>query len=97
MKIVPMGDRILVVVKEETPKEVTTKSGIILTEEAKKKSRQRIGTVVKVGKGRYEAGKRMPMDIEEGNKVIFDFGEEITIEGEDYYILREIDVLAVIL
>ena len=92
-KLVPIGDRI--VVKQE-PEEEKTKSGIVLPDTAKEKPQE--GTVIAVGPGRVlDNGQRAPMEIKVGNKVIYSKygGTEVKIEGEDYIILNERDVLAI--
>ncbi len=93
MKIKPVGDR--VVVKPGESEEVL-KSGIVLPDTAKEKPQE--GTVVAVGTGRYEEGKLIPLEVKIGDKVIYSKygGTEIKIEGEEYLVLSERDILAVI-
>ena len=71
-----------------------TASGLVLPETAADKPQR--GTVVAVGSGRYEDGKRIPLHVEAGDEVIYSKygGTEITIDGEDLLILRESDILA---
>ncbi len=91
-KISPLGDR--VVVKPSTREEVT-KSGIILPDTAKEKPQE--GTIVAVGPGRLsEDGKRIAMEVKVGDKVLYAkyAGSEIKLDGEEYLILRESDVIA---
>ena len=92
MKLKPLGDRLIVRAIEE---EETTASGIVLPDTAKEKPQ--LGEVLAVGDGRYDdAGKRIPMDVAAGDTVVFSKygGTEIRVEGTDYLILRESDVLA---
>lgn len=92
-KLVPIGDRI--VVKPE-PEEEKTKSGIVLPDTAKEKPQE--GTVIAAGPGRVlDNGQRAPMEVKVGNKVIYSKygGTEVKIEGEEYIILNERDVLAI--
>jgi chaperonin GroES len=91
MNVKPLGDRLIVEVLEE---EQTTASGIVLPDTAKEKPQR--GRVLAVGKGRYEEGKLIPLDLETGDEIIFSKygGTEVKVEGEDYLILRESDVLA---
>jgi len=92
--IKPLEDKILV---EVSAAETTTASGLVIPDTAKEKPQE--GTVVAVGPGRFdEEGKRIPVDVAEGNKVIFSKygGTEISYEGNDYLILSARDVLAVI-
>lgn len=96
-RIKPLGDRVLVRPFEESELETKTDSGIILPDTVEKDMPEQ-GEVVAVGEGRYEEGAHVPMRVSKGDKVIFSkFGyDEITIEGDDYYILKEDSILAVI-
>jgi chaperonin GroES len=94
MKLRPLGDRIVI---EPLEAEEKTKGGIILPDTAKEKPQE--GKVVAVGKGKTdESGKLIPMEVKVGDKVLYGkyAGTEITIEGKEYMILREEDVLAVV-
>ena len=94
MAIKPLEDKILV---EATAAETKTASGLVIPDTAQEKPQE--GTVVAVGKGRFdEDGDRIPMDIKEGDKVIYSKygGTEIKYEGKEYLILSSRDVLAVI-
>jgi chaperonin GroES len=94
MKIKPLHDRIIVERLEE--KEVS-KGGIIIPDSAKEKPME--GRVVAVGEGkRDDAGKRIVPDVKKGDKILFGkySGTEVKIEGQEYLILREEDILAVI-
>ena len=90
-KVKPLGDRI--VVKAIEAEEVTA-SGLVLPDTAKEKPVR--GKVLAVGDGRYEDGKRVPLDVVEGDEVIYSKygGTEIKLDGEDVIILRESDILA---
>lgn len=90
--IKPLADR--VVVKVLTQEEVTS-GGIVLPDTAKEKPQE--GEVVAVGPGKYEDGKHVPMTVKVGEKVIFSKygGTEVKVDGEEYLILRESDILAV--
>ena len=93
MTLKPLGDRLIVQVVEE---EETTASGIVLPDTAKEKPQR--GKVVAVGDGKWddEGDKRIPLDVAEGDEVLYSKygGTEITVEGEDLLVLRESDVLA---
>jgi chaperonin GroES len=93
MKLKPLGDRLIVRVVEE---EETTASGIVLPDTAKEKPQR--GKVVAVGDGKWddEGDKRIPLDVGEGDEVLYSKygGTEIEVEGEDLLVLRESDVLA---
>ena len=94
MKIRPLQDRILVKRIEETNK---TKGGIIIPDTAKEKPQE--GEVVAAGKGRVlEDGTQRPLDLKVGDRILFGkyAGTDVKIEGDDYLIMREDDVLGVI-
>jgi chaperonin GroES len=94
MKLKPLQDRILVQRIEE---EKTTKGGIIIPDTAKEKPAE--GKVVAVGNGKVgEDGKRIALEIKKGDRILFGkyAGTEVKIEGEEYLILREDDVLGII-
>ena len=92
-KIQPLEDRIVVTVLES---EQTTASGIVIPDTAKEKPQE--GTVIAVGPGRFEDGARVPLDIAEGDTVIFSKygGTEVKFGADEYLILSARDVLAVV-
>ena len=92
MKLEPLDDRIVV---EPMEAESKTKGGIVLPDTAKEKPQR--GTVIAVGPGRVaDDGKRIPMTLKKGDKVIYAKygGMETEADGKEYMILRESDVLA---
>ena len=92
MKLKPLGDRLIVKAVEE---DETTASGIVLPDTAKEKPQR--GNVLAVGPGpRDDNGKHVPMDVEEGDEVVFSKygGTEIKVGSDEFLILRETDVLA---
>jgi chaperonin GroES len=91
MKLKPLGDRLLVKPVEE---EETRASGLVIPDTAKEKPQK--GKVLAVGDGMLEDGKRIPLDVAEGDEVLYSKygGTEITVDGEDLLVLRESDVLA---
>jgi chaperonin GroES len=94
MKIRPLHDRILVKRLEEEEK---TKGGIIIPDSAKEKPIE--GKVVAVGKGKVlENGDVRPLEVKDGDRILFGkySGTEIKIEGEDFLMMREDDVLGII-
>jgi len=94
MKLRPLQDRILVQRVEE---ETTTKGGIIIPDTAKEKPAE--GKVKAVGNGKVgDDGKRAALEIKVGNRILFGkySGTEVKIDGEEYLIMREDDVLGVI-
>jgi len=92
IKLQPLGDRVVV---KPSAEEDVTKGGIILPDTAKEKPQR--GTVIAVGPGRLdEEGKRIPMEVKKGDKVIYSkyAGSEIKQNDEEVLILRESDILA---
>ncbi len=90
----PLGDRVIVQPRE---KEEMTKSGIVLPDTATEKPQE--GSVLAVGPGRMlDNGKRVEMDVKAGDKVLFAkyAGTEVKLDGEDYLVIRESDLLAVV-
>src|SRR5437667_10181373 len=93
-KFTPLHDRILVRRVEE---EGTTRGGIIIPDSAKDKPQE--GEVVSAGKGKInEEGKVRPLDVKEGDRILFGkySGTEIKIDGEDFIIMREEEVLGIL-
>ena len=94
MSLRPLSDRILVERVEEDSK---TKGGIIIPDTAKEKPAE--GKIVSMGNGRMgEDGKLIPMDVKVGDRILFSKygGTDVKIDGSDYLILRQDDVLGVI-
>lgn len=91
VQITPLHDRVLVRRLEERQ---TAKNGIIIPDTAKEKPQE--GEVIAVGAGKIEKGKRVPLDVKPGDRILFGKygGNDITLEGEEYLILREEDILA---
>ncbi len=94
MKIKPLQDRLVVKRIEEEEK---TKGGIIIPDSAKEKPQE--GKVVAVGDGKtLESGKKSPLTVKPGDKILFGkySGTEIKIDGEEHLIMREDDVLGIV-
>jgi chaperonin GroES len=94
LKLKPLADRLVV---EPTEQEEMTASGIYVPETAKEKPQE--GKVIAVGPGRKdEEGKRIPMDVSEGDRVLYAKygGTEVKLEDKKYLILKESDVLAIL-
>lgn len=90
----PIGDRVIVKVKEEEKKTV---GGIVLASNAKQKPTE--GEVVAVGEGAYaDDGKRIPMTVKKGDVVLYDkySGTNVKYEGQKYLVLHEKDILAIV-
>ncbi len=94
MKFNPLHDRVLV---RRTESDEKTKGGLIIPDSAKEKPQE--GVVVSVGKGaRDENGKRVELDVKEGDRILFGkwSGSEVKIDGQDLLIMKESDILGVL-
>ena len=93
MKLVPLGDR---VVLKQLEAEETTKSGIVLPGQAQEKPQQ--AEVIAVGPGGVVEGKGVKMEVAVGNKVIYSkyAGTEVKLDGEEYIIVKQSDILAIV-
>lgn len=91
--IKPLGERVLI---EAVAKEETTAFGIVLPDTAKEKPQE--GKVVAVGNGIWKDGQRVPLEVKEGDRVIFSkyAGTELKFEGKEYLIMKESDIHAII-
>ncbi|MBX4195597.1 co-chaperone GroES [Candidatus Parcubacteria bacterium] len=97
LKIVPMGDRVLLRPERETEEKRIGSVRIVLPESVSKEKSDR-GKVVAVGEGRFEDGKLVPMRVKVGDAVIFSkYGyDEVKLDGEELYLVKEDSILAVI-
>jgi chaperonin GroES len=93
MTVKPLADRVLI---KPLELEEVKKGGIIIPDTAKEKPQE--GEVIEVGPGRTEDGKLVPMEVKKGNRVLYGkySGTEVSIDGEDYLIMRESDILAIV-
>ena len=93
MNLKPLGDRVVIQVSKEEEKMI---GGILIPGSAKDKPQE--GLVAAVGEGAWFEGKRVPMDVKVGDKVIYSkyAGNEIKVDGEEYLICRQDDVLAIV-
>ncbi|KUO64983.1 MAG: molecular chaperone GroES [Gracilibacter sp. BRH_c7a] len=93
MNLKPLADRVII---KALPSEEKTKSGIIMPDTAKEKPQE--GEIVAVGPGRIEKGDRIALDVKVGDKVIYSkyAGTEVKYDGQEYLILREADIQAII-
>jgi chaperonin GroES len=91
MKLKPLGDRVIVKAMEQ---EEVTASGIVLPDTAKEKPQR--GRVLAVGDGRWVDGEQVPLEVSEGDEIIYSKygGTEVKLEGEEVLILSEHDILA---
>ena len=93
-KLRPLGDRVVI---QPTPREEMTKSGIVLPDTAKEKPQE--GKIIAAGPGRLtDEGKREPMDVKEGDVVLYAkyAGTEFKVEGEELLIVSQKDILAIV-
>ena len=93
MNIKPLADRVVVRPMEEAEQ---MKGGIIIPDTAKEKPMQ--GEIIEIGPGRTEDGKVVPLEVNKGDKVLYGkySGTEVAVEGNDYLIMRESDIFAII-
>jgi chaperonin GroES len=94
MKMKPLADRVVI---KPSPAEEKSRGGIILPDTAKEKPV--IGEVVAVGPGKVsDEGKQVPMEVKVGDKVLYGkySGTEVTVDGEEYLIMREADIFAIV-
>ena len=92
LDVQPLGDRVVVRPMEETEQ---MRGGLYIPDTAKEKPQQ--GEIVAVGPGRYEEGERVPMELSSGQTVLYGkySGTEVTFDNEQYLIIKESDVLAI--
>ncbi len=93
-KVRPLSDRVLIKELKEDGVETKTKSGIIIPVAVHEDRGAKKGEVMAVGPGRFEEGKRIPVSVEVGDIVLFTWGDKIIIDGEEYYIIHEPEVIA---
>ena len=93
MTVKPLGDRVVI---KNVEAEETTKSGLILTSAAKEKPQ--MAEVIAVGPGGMVDGKKIKMEVKVGQKVIYSkyAGTEVKLDGEEFTIVRQMDILAVV-
>ena len=93
MNIRPLSDRVVI---KKLEAETTTKSGILLTGSAKEQPQE--AEVVAIGPGAMVDGKRIPMDVQVGNKVLYSkyAGTDVKVGGKEYIILKQDDILAIV-
>ena len=91
VQVTPLHDRVLV---RRLENKETAKGGIIIPDTAKEKPQE--GEVIAVGAGKFEEGKRIPLDVKPGDRILFAkyTGNDIKIDDQEYLILREDEILA---
>lgn len=94
-KIEPLQDRVLIREDIEN-KEKKTSSGIIIPVTVNEDKGSKRGEVVAVGKGRFEDGKVVPVGVKAGDTVLFQWGDKVKVGDQEYYLVKESEVLAII-
>lgn len=94
IRIKPLHDRVLI--KEDKDTAEQTQSGIYIPSNIKEDKGSKKGKVIAVGQGRIEDGKRIPVDVQVGDVVLFSWGDKITSSNEEFYIVRESEIIAII-
>lgn len=95
INIIPLSDRILIK-ENKKDKEIKTASGIIIPITINDDKGSKRGEVVAVGAGRLEDGKVIPVSVSIGDEVLFQWGDKIKVNDEEYYIVKESELLAII-
>ena len=95
VSIIPIGDRVLIKPLTDDGKEKKSAGGIIIPSSSVEDKVDR-GTVIAVGEGRIDSkGELVEMKVKPGNKVLFQWGDKVKIDGEEYYIVSESSILAI--
>ncbi len=94
LSVEPLSDRVLISLIEE--KETQTAAGIYLPESHKSDKGAKKGKVIAVGKGKFDDGVLEPMTVKKSDTVLFSWGEQLEIDGKEYYIVKESEILAII-
>lgn len=94
-KVKPLHERVLIKEDKES-KEKKTASGIIIPITVDDDKGSKRGEIVAVGDGHYEDGKLIPISVKAGDKVLFQWGDKIKVDEEEYYIVKESEILAII-
>jgi len=94
-KITPLGDRVLIQHSSKNT-EKKTQSGIIIPETVKDDKGAKQGKVIAVGEGKYIDGKLVPLSVKKGQTVLFSWGDDIIIDGEEYHLVNESNILGIV-
>jgi len=95
-KVQPLGDRVLVRELNEAETEKTTASGIIIPVTVNEDKGAKRGEVVAVGRGRFDDGVLVPLEVTKGDQVLFNWGDKIKVDGTEYYLVRESELVAIL-
>jgi len=94
--IIPLGDKVLIKPLSDEEMGKRSPSGIIIPDTVDREKADR-GKVIAVGEGRYDDdGNRVPMQVKKGQKVIFQWGDKLEFDGEEYYLVSENNILAIL-
>ncbi|MDO8492752.1 MAG: co-chaperone GroES [bacterium] len=96
MPIMPLGDRVLITELADAEMERTTATGIIIPDSADKDSGGKRGKVVAVGSGKIDDGKRVPITVSVGNTVLYQWGDKVKINDQEFVIVRESEIIAIL-
>ncbi|MEX0934978.1 MAG: co-chaperone GroES [Candidatus Paceibacterota bacterium] len=99
VNIQPLGSRVLLKELSEEETETTTAAGIIIPETVSKEAKgAKKAKVVAVGPGEWneDGEKRIPLSVKKGDMVLFSWGEELEVDGEEYHIVNESNILAIV-
>jgi chaperonin GroES len=89
--IIPIGDKVLI---QEIKSDIKTKMGIILPDSMGNDKGLKEGKVLAVGEGKYIEGELVKLFVEKGDTVLFSWGEEIKVDGKEYFLVRESEISA---
>lgn len=95
-KITPLGDRVLLKAIEEKETERKTDSGIFIPDSVKEDKGAKRGKVVAVGAGRYDDGVLIPVSVNVGDTVLYSWGDTLVVDGEEFIVVRESEISAII-
>jgi len=95
-KILPLSDRVLIKLLDENEMNRKTETGIIIPDSVHQEHGAKKGRVVAVGEGKYEDGKLISTKVKAGDIVLFSWGDEIRVDGEEYQIVNESNILAIL-
>ncbi|HEY4502217.1 MAG TPA: co-chaperone GroES [Candidatus Paceibacterota bacterium] len=91
--IIPLGDKVLVTLKA---REEQTASGIIIPDTVGDRTETKRGKVVAVGEGKYDDGALVPMRVRVGDEILFQWGDSVEVDGVEYHIISESNILGII-
>ncbi len=94
-EIIPLKDRVLIKENKES-RENKTLSGIIIPVTVNEDKGSKSGKVIAVGSGSYEDGKLIPVSVKVGDQVLFQWGDKVVVSGEEYFLVKESELLAII-